>query len=81
MAYRSRRNDTFFIQQGDKRNGGRLNALADKHPELFRVLDGFYQALNDLPPGWKWYPKHASREREKKLLQKSGGRTGLPRTH
>ena len=81
MAYRRRKNNTFFIIEGDKKNGGRISALQKKHPLLFSVLDRFFQALNDLPPSRVWYPEYEIREREKKLLQKSGGRTGLPRTH
>jgi hypothetical protein len=71
-AYRSRRNDTFFIQQGDRKTGGRLNALADKHPELFIVLEGLYKALNDLPPGWVWYPKYERLERGKAFANRRG---------
>ena len=64
-ASRPGKNDTFFIQQGDERNGGRISALREKHPKLFSVLDRFCQALNDLPPGLEWYPEYARRERGK----------------
>ena len=80
-AYRSRHNDSFWIKEGSTKTGDRLSNLQKKHPLLFSVLDRFFQALNDLPTGKVWYPEYASREREKKLLQKSGERTGLPRTH
>jgi hypothetical protein len=72
MAYRPRKNDTYFFQQGDRKTGGRLNALADKHPELFSVLDRFCQALNDLPLGRLWYPEYARREREKAFANRRG---------
>ena len=80
-ACRSRQNDSFWFKQGSTKTGDKLSNLQKKHPLLFSVLDPFFQALNDLPPGRVWYPEYEIREREKKLLQKSGGRTGLPRTH
>ncbi|MFN9691395.1 MAG: hypothetical protein ACK551_04770 [Vampirovibrionales bacterium] len=71
-AYRSRKKDSFWFKEGDRKTGDKLSNLQKKHPELFNVLEGVYQALNKLPPGRLWYPEYASREREKASANRLG---------
>ncbi|MFN9691396.1 MAG: hypothetical protein ACK551_04775 [Vampirovibrionales bacterium] len=57
--------DSFLIQQGSTKTTGRLNALAEKHPELSRILNTLFENLNGLPKGREWYPQYFRRERQK----------------
>ena len=71
-AYRSRKKDSFWFKEGERKTGDKLSNLQKKHPELFIVLECVYKALNDLPPGRLWYPEYASREREKASANRLG---------